>query len=98
MEIPAEVLAAGGGAVTAVVAALWWQVRDRIRALEKSLAKALALIEELRQHDQAERTNLLIAAHDRERRLAAIVSQFGDLQPTDDTPAPASGPYHKAWK
>jgi shikimate 5-dehydrogenase len=79
MEVPTEVLAAAGGAVTAVVGALWWQVRDRIRTLERSLAKAMALIEELRQHDQAERTQLLIQAHDRERRLAAIVARMSEL-------------------
>jgi hypothetical protein len=45
MEVPTEALAAAGGAVTVVVGALWWQVRDRIRTLERSLAKAMALID-----------------------------------------------------
>jgi shikimate 5-dehydrogenase len=85
MEVPTEVLAAAGGAVTAVVGALWWQVRDRIRTLERSLAKAMALIEELRQHDQAERTTLLLQAHDRERRLAAIVARMGEPLPRDQS-------------
>lgn len=78
MEIPTEALAAAGGAIAAVVGALWWQVRDRIKTLERLLSKAMAQIEELRQHDQAERTRLLMEAHDRERRLAAIILRCGD--------------------
>lgn len=80
MEIPTEVLAASGGAIAAVVTALWWQVRDRVKTLERLLSKAMAQIEELRQHDQAERTQLLLEAHDRERRLAAIVARLGGDQ------------------
>lgn len=78
MDIPTEVLAATGGAITAVVGALWWQVRDRIRTLERLLSKAMAQIEELQKHDQAERTRLLMEAHDRERRLAAIITSMDD--------------------
>lgn len=83
MEVPTEVLAATGGAITAVVGALWWQVRDRIKTLERLLSKAMAQIEELRAHDQAERTQLLMEAHDRERRLAAIVASMGSPRPSD---------------
>lgn len=41
MEIPAEALAAAGGAVAAVVGALWWQVRDRVKKLESAVAAGL---------------------------------------------------------
>jgi shikimate 5-dehydrogenase len=85
VEIPTEALAAAGGAITAVVGALWWQVRDRIRTLERSLAKALELIEELREHDQAERTQLLLEAHDRERRLAAVIARWGEPRIVDQS-------------
>lgn len=36
MDIPIEALAAVGTAIGAVVGALWWQVRDRVRALERA--------------------------------------------------------------
>jgi hypothetical protein len=36
MDIPIEALAAVGTAIAAVVGALWWQVRDRVRALERA--------------------------------------------------------------
>ena len=44
MEIPAEALAAVGGATTAVIGALWLQVRDRIKALEGALKVEQAFI------------------------------------------------------
>ena len=37
MEIPTEALVAAGTGTTAVVGALWWQVRDRIKKLEAAL-------------------------------------------------------------
>lgn len=37
MEIPTEALGAAGLSITAVVGALWWQVRDRIKKLEAAL-------------------------------------------------------------
>lgn len=41
MELPAEVLAASGGAIAAVVGALWWQVRDRVQKLEAAVKAGL---------------------------------------------------------
>lgn len=36
MDIPIEALAASGAAIAAVIGALWWQVRDRVKALERA--------------------------------------------------------------
>ena len=41
MEIPSEALAAAGAAIAAVVGALWWQVRDRVKALESAVRTGL---------------------------------------------------------
>lgn len=41
MEIPVEALAAAGAAIAAVVGALWWQVRDRVKALESAVRTGL---------------------------------------------------------
>lgn len=46
MEIPTEILAAGGGSIVTVIAALWLQVRERIKALETTLTKEQAFIRE----------------------------------------------------
>lgn len=41
MDIPVEALVAAGTAITAVVGALWWQVRDRVKALERANTASL---------------------------------------------------------
>ncbi len=83
MEIPESILvgagtgiAAAGGLMVAAGKILWGQVRDRIAKLEASLAAAMAQIKKMQEHDQEERTALLIDAHDRERTLARVVRRL----------------------